>query len=215
MKPRLIKSANIDDLTKVSDKVLVQLILQHDQRALEEIIRRYKTKVKQLAFQITKSSEDAEDICQEVFLTVFLKLKDFQGKSAFSSWLYRIAFNASLMKLRKDKGRNANIALENLYQETQAKKYTPLEFQTETYHDLAELKELLSNSLDKLPAQYKAILILNDIENLTYEEIAEITKLTIPAIKSRLHRARLLLKRRLAKTLLVKPDMSQIKSAYC
>jgi len=57
-----------------------------------------------------------------VFFTVFLKLKDFQGKSAFSSWLYRIAFNASLMKLRKDKGRNANIALENLYQETQAKK---------------------------------------------------------------------------------------------
>lgn len=199
------KSKSGVDVESLKDNHLIKLFLQGCEPAFVELMRRYKAKVKQLAFRITRSVEDAEDVAQDVFMTVYLKLKDFEGKSAFSSWLYRIAFNASLMKLRKEKSRNLSSAIDQVEEIKIQVEQSP-DFNSESAHQLTELREMILASIDKLPAQYKQIVVLGDLQNLTHDEISGITGLTISAIKSRLHRARLMLKKKLKHALREKPQ---------
>lgn len=193
------------DVETLKDNHLIKLFLQGCEPAFVELMRRYKAKVKQLAFRITRSVEDAEDVVQDVFMTVYLKLRDFEGKSAFSSWLYRIAFNASLMKLRKEKSRNLNSAIDQVEEIKIQVEQSP-DYNSESAHQLTELREMILASIEKLPAQYKQVVVLGDLQNLTHDEISGITGLTISAIKSRLHRARLMLKKRLKHALRERPQ---------
>lgn len=183
---------------RLSDLALIEQVQQGSVAAFEELISRYESTVYNLALRFTRNQEDAEEVLQDVFLTIFTKLKGFEGKSAFSSWLYRVIVNSSFMKLRKrrsslivpiddqdDSGRNK---LEN-----EGSSEEPLDDQLQN----RRLREVLSGAIDKLPDQYRAVFVLRDVEGLSNIEVGKVLDITVPAVKSRLHRARLMLRRKL------------------
>ena len=184
----------------VTDEELVsRLLARCDELAFSELMERYTEKVHNLALRITRNHEDAEEILQDVFVTVFRKADRFQGKSAFSSWLYRIAANTAFMKLRRRR-KHITVSLEELEPKTRR---TVLD-QPETAHRQVallsvrhELRHMLEGALDELPCDYRAIFILRDVDGLSNQEVGEILQLSVPAIKSRLHRSRLLLRKKL------------------
>lgn len=182
-----------------SDLALIKQFNKGSLEAFEELVSRYEAKVMNLALRFTRNQEDAEEVVQDVFTTLYRKLAGFEGKSAFSSWLYRIVVNASFMKLRKRK-QQTTVHLEDLVQERGVDKDLLI---GGTRHDTIpshrELREVLQGAIDKLPEQYRSVFILRDVDALSNEEVAEILNLSVPAVKSRLHRSRLMLRKRLAR----------------
>lgn len=183
-----------------SDAELVALLRNGEQPAFLELMERYTTKVHNLSMRITRNEEDAEEIMQDVFATVFRKINDFEGKSAFSSWLYRITTNTAFMKLRK---RRQHIAV-SIDDAAQA----PLSSWAPERSDACdlnyissrhEMKAALEAAVSKLPEDYRAIFILRDVDGLSNQEVGEILQLSVPAVKSRLHRSRSLLRKKLQK----------------
>ena len=184
-------------LNKMSDVALVNLLKEGSTPAFQEIVSRYTQKVHNLSMRITRNEEDTEEILQDVFVAVYKKIDKFEGKSAFSSWLYRITANTAFMKLRKRKQTPAVSleeagpgATENLTHETREDDITALS----TRH---ELRAELQQAIDKLPEEYRTIFLLRDVDGMSTCEVAKILKLSVPAIKSRLHRSRLMLRKRL------------------
>ena len=185
--------------SKISDVGLVDLFKGGEITAFEEIISRYEAKVMNLALRFTRNQEDAEEVMQDVFTTVYRKIDGFRGQSAFSSWLYRIVVNAAFMKLRKKK-QSQTVSMEDL---APAVKQYCMERETVTnthsYNITVtrELQEVLQRAIDKLPDQYRAVFVLRDVDGLSNQETGEILDLSIPAVKSRLHRSRIMLRKRL------------------
>jgi RNA polymerase sigma-70 factor (ECF subfamily) len=185
-------------LVKKTDTQLVSLFKKGSIEAYEELISRYSVKAFSLATRLTKSHLDAEEVLQDVFTTVFRKIKNFQGKSSFSSWFYRITVNASFMKLRKRKQDSRQSYLEEL--PPIAKELVNEENESgDDYTLRREVGLALEEAISKLPREYKAVFVLRDVDGLSSEEVSKILRLTIPAIKSRLHRSRLMVKRKLLK----------------
>lgn len=184
---------------KVSDSVLIERFRKGSIEAFEEIVARYESKVFNLAMRFTRNQEDAEEVLQDVFTTIYKKLAGFEGKSAFSSWLYRIIVNAAFMKLRKRK-QNTTVSIEDLA--PAVKQYCieregVLEARSDTLTINKELRDRVQGAIDRLPEQYRAVFVLRDVDGLTNQEVSEILDLSIPAVKSRLHRSRLMLRRKL------------------
>lgn len=165
----------------------------------EELVNRYETKVHNLAMRLTRNAEDAEEVLQDVFVTVYRKIEGFEGKAKFSSWLYRITVNAAFMKLRKRK-QDQSISLDDMLPHIQNKAITQRNAFGARSDSLAlnnEIRDALEQAISKLPEDYRAVFILRDIDGLSNKEVGEILSLSIPAVKSRLHRSRLMLRRRL------------------
>jgi len=184
---------------KVSDSVLIERFRNGSIEAFEEIVSRYESKVFNLAMRFTRNQEDAEEVLQDVFTTIYKKLAGFEGKSAFSSWLYRIIVNAAFMKLRKRK-QNTTVSIEDLA--PAVKQYCieregVTESRSDTLTMNKELRDRVQGAIDRLPEQYRAVFVLRDVDGLTNQEVSEILDLSIPAVKSRLHRSRLMLRRKL------------------
>ncbi len=184
---------------RLSDVVLIDQVRAGSIVAFEELVSRYESTVYNLAMRFTRNQEDAEEVLQDVFLTIFTKVKGFEGKSAFSSWLYRVIVNSSFMKLRKrrsslivaidDEGEHGSRSVI----ENEKSSEVSLEEQLQN----SRLREILAAAVDKLPDQYRAVFLLRDVEGLSNTEVGNILDLSIPAVKSRLHRARLMLRRKL------------------
>jgi RNA polymerase sigma-70 factor (ECF subfamily) len=186
---------------KISDVALVEQFRTGDLAAFEEILSRYESKVMNLALRFTRSQEDAEEVMQDVFTTVYRKIESFRGNSAFSSWLYRIVVNAAFMKLRKKK-QSQTISMEDLA--PAVKQYCIERDTTSGNHSYGvaitrELQEVLQRAIDRLPDQYRAVFVLRDVDGLSNQETGQILDLSIPAVKSRLHRSRMMLRKRLAR----------------
>lgn len=185
---------------KKSDLDLVKEIRQGNQDSFEELLSRYNNKVYSLATRLTRNPEDAEEVLQDVFVTVHRKLASFEGKSSFSSWLYRVTANAAFMKLRKRR-QHQSVSLEDLLQQPQL--ISALHTSENTYVDAQSIRNemlvALENAISKLPDEYRPVFILRDVDGLTSKEVGKILDLTVPAVKSRLHRSRLMLRRRLAR----------------
>ena len=169
---------------------------------MNELVDAYSGKMYNLAMGILKNPQDAEDVVQDTLLQVFEKIETFRGEAALSSWMYRIALNFAYMKIRKKK-RDSYIPIDEYM--PQFKKdgmhLSPAENwsdKTENSVMRKELAGLLKESIDSLPEKYKITLTLRDVEGFSTEETAEITGMTIPAVKSRLHRARLFLREKLS-----------------
>ena len=165
----------------------------------EELITRYETKVHNLAMRLTRNSEDAEEVLQDVFVTVYRKIDGFEGKAKFSSWLYRITVNAAFMKLRKRK-QDQSVSLDDMLPHLQNKAISQKNAFGAHSDSLAlnnEIRMALEGSIQKLPDDYRAVFVLRDIDGLSNKEVGEILNLSIPAVKSRLHRSRLMLRKRL------------------
>lgn len=187
-------------LSAKSDKELVLLIQKNaDQRAFEELIIRHETKAYNLALRLTKNAEDAEEVLQDVFTSVYKKIDRFEGKSAFSSWMYRIVVNASFMKLRK-RNQKPTTSMEELSisaQQRVLEDSTSANCKSDSWSFNRELRDVLQDAIAKLPEEYRSVYVLRDVDGLSNHEAADMLDLTVPAVKSRLHRARLMLKKRL------------------
>jgi RNA polymerase sigma-70 factor (ECF subfamily) len=168
--------------------------------SFEELLSRYSSKVFSLASRLTRNQEDAEEVLQDVFVTVHRKIAGFEGKSSFSSWLYRVTVNAAFMKLRKRR-QDQTVALEDLV--LQSGSLAILRSPENTHIDEQSMRNQLLEALEvairKLPDDYRPVFILRDVDGLTSREVGRILDLTVPAVKSRLHRSRMMLRRRLSK----------------
>ncbi len=189
-------------IVPLSDKALVAKVRTGDYRAFELLVRRHEKKIYNLAFRMLGNREDAGDILQEAFLQAFRKLDTFKDEAEFSTWIYRIAVNLCLMKKRKEKGHRV-ISLEApvLYQrQKELKTAIADDWSKEPSANLEnkELKQMLKEAIKELPAEYRAVFLLREAQELSNEEAAKVLKISLAAVKSRLHRARLFLRDKLA-----------------
>ena len=171
------------------------------EEAFTELVTRYEGNIYRLARHITQNPEDAEDVLQETFLKAYEHLADFQGNSKFYTWLVRIAVNQALMKLRKRKT-DASVSLDDPYdtgEESLVREIAVWEPNPEQTYSQEEIRAILEKAVDSLPPTFRAVFALRDIEELSTEETAAALNLSIPAVKSRLLRARLRLREKLTR----------------
>jgi RNA polymerase sigma-70 factor (ECF subfamily) len=205
-KVTVIKSTAIkSDVTPISERDDVELVKKFTegcQRSFEELVKRYETKVHNLAMRLTRNAEDAEEVLQDVFITVHRKIAGFEGKSKFSSWLYRVTVNAAFMKLRKRK-QDQSVSLDDMISHVQNISTAAVHHTTTVDCDSLTLsnqcRDALEAAIAKLPEDYSAVFILRDVDGLSNKEVGDILQLSIPAVKSRLHRSRIMLRKRLRK----------------
>ncbi len=178
-----------------SDEELVRLAQRGDSRAFDELVERYRDKVYRLSFKILRHEEDAAESLQDAFLSAFRGLKNFKAESTFSTWLYRIATNAALMKYRRR--RAGHVSLEQSQGSNESAEPLQLrDWSALPVDDLLndELREVMQQGIDHLPEDLRTVFLLRDIEELSNAQTAESLELSVPAVKSRLHRARLALR---------------------
>lgn len=185
---------------QISDIVLVESFRAGEDASFLELLNRYTQKVHNLAMRITRNPEDAEEVLQDVFVTIYNKIDKFEGKSAFSSWLYRITVNTAFMKLRKRR-QNQAISIEEIAPNIRESWVGDRSDQSDVNFICSrhELRAELEYAVSRLPGEYRVIFILRDIDGLSNQEVGEILNLSVPAVKSRLHRSRLMLRKRLQK----------------
>lgn len=183
-------------MVAVTDEELVRRSKEDDERAFGELVSRYESKVYSLALRMVRNPEDAEDVLQDTFLRAYRGIKSFQGASTFSTWIYRITANSALMRLRKKQLPTVSI-------EDQDERETPVNIVDWTPGPVEqlmtqELQHEMDEAIEALPAEFRQVFILRDIEEKSNAEVAEILDLSVAAVKSRLHRARLKVRNRLA-----------------
>jgi RNA polymerase sigma-70 factor (ECF subfamily) len=192
--------------SKLTEPVSEELALVHaakagDMGAFEELVRRYDRNVFRIAQHITQNREDAEDVVQDAFLKAYQNLAKFQENSKFYTWLVRIAVNEALMKLRRRRPGQMVSLDEDIKTDEDSipREVADWSPNPEQLYDQGELREILSKTIQGLPAGFRTVFVLRDVEGLSTEETAEALGLSVPAVKSRLLRARLQLRDRLTK----------------
>jgi RNA polymerase sigma-70 factor (ECF subfamily) len=170
-----------------------------DSEAFNGLAERYQRNIFRLAQNITQNREDAEDVLQETFLKAYEHLPDFHGDSKFYTWIVRIAVNEALMKLRKRKW-DKTVWLDepvDTGEDTVAREIAVWEDNPEQRYSKEELHDILDKAVNGLAPPYRTVFVLRDMEGLSTEETAEALELSVPAVKSRLLRARLQLRDKL------------------
>ena len=182
-------------IVREDEPLLVASARAGDLAAFEELVNRYERKIFRLAMNITGNREDSEDVMQEAFLKAYSHLKDFQGDSRFYTWLVRIAVNEALMKLRKRRPNQVSLD-EPMESDGDAfpKEIADWGPSPEQRFAQTELAGILSGAIETLDPAYRMVFVLRDLEDLSTEDTAEILGLSVPAVKSRLLRARLKLR---------------------
>ena len=183
-----------------SDGVLAQRMKGGDEAALEDLIQKHAGKVYSLALRYTGNPQDAEEALQDTFLKVFTRIVTFRGEASLSSWLYKITVNTALMKLRERRKRreSATASLEDCVRvgdidspdTSLAMQLADRSPDAEDVLVWKERGEIARIAIDKLPDRYRSVVQLKDVDGLSLEEVAEIVEVSIPAVKSRLHRGR-------------------------
>jgi RNA polymerase sigma-70 factor (ECF subfamily) len=185
----------------MTDLELVQQAKGGKLDAFTELVNRHERKIFRLTQHITGSREDAEDALQETFLKAFSRLPQFQGDSQFYTWLVRIAVNESLMKLRKRRA-HPTVSLDEPIQTEDdfvPREHADWDDNPEQRYAQQELRDILDQAVQSLPPIFRAVFVLRDLEDLSTEETAQMLSLSVPAVKSRLLRARLQLREKLSK----------------
>jgi RNA polymerase sigma-70 factor, ECF subfamily len=185
----------------VDESVLVSQAREGDTRAFGELVRRYEGKIFRLAQHVTNNREDAEDVLQETFMKAYEHLDQFKGDSKFYTWIVRIAVNQALMKLRRRKT-DKSVSLDEQIdtgEDTIVREIAAWDEDPEQRFSREELGEILDHAVDALEPPYRSVFVLRDVEELSTEETAEALGLSIPAVKSRLLRARLQLREKLTR----------------
>ncbi len=168
-----------------------------DKKAMAELVKNYEKTVYNFSFKICRDPERAENTMQETFLSMVKSLHQFDGKSKLSTWLYRIVANHCLMEARKKKHDFFSIDNDDsLYDNNYAADWDSIPVNV-VEND--ELKIILDKAIEKLSPEYRIVFMLRDVEGLSTEETGKITDLSVPAVKSRLHRARAFLRKEINK----------------
>jgi len=191
---------------KIGEPISEEMALVHaakagDVSAFESLVKKYDRNVFRIANHITHNREDAEDVVQDAFLKAYENLEQFQGQSKFYTWLVRIAVNEALMKLRKRRPERTVSLDEDVKTEEDSlpREVADWSPNPEQQYSQAELKDILTRTIQGLPPGFRTVFVLRDVEGLSTEETAEALDLSIPAVKSRLLRARLQLRDRLSR----------------
>lgn len=182
-----------------TDHEIVEAFRKGNEEAYLELISRYTEKVHNLALRITRSEEDTEEVIQDVFVTIYKKIHMFEGKSAFSSWLYRVTANSAFMKLRTRK-KHIAISIDDVTPGAGDQNWLRSRSDSCDMNYITsrhELRAELEDAISRLPEEYRTIFILRDVDGLSNQEVGEVLGLSVPAVKSRLHRSRLMLRKRL------------------
>jgi RNA polymerase sigma-70 factor, ECF subfamily len=200
---------------EISDEVLVARAQSGDYVAFEDLVRRHQRRAYAVAFGIVKNPAEAEEVVQETFLSAFEHLEAFRGESKFSTWIYRVASNHALMKLRKKKPEpQGDITdLEPGLSRAQSRSEGTSPFDAlslwarrpDDAADAREVQEALSSALDALGDDDRALLLMRSIGEASHDVLAERFHTTVPAVKSRLHRVRLQLRALLDERMRGKP----------
>jgi RNA polymerase sigma-70 factor (ECF subfamily) len=185
----------------IDESVLVSQAREGDTRAFGELVRRYEGKIFRLAQHVTNNREDAEDVLQETFMKAYEHLDQFKGDSKFYTWIVRIAVNQALMKLRRRKT-DKSVSLDEQIdtgEDTIVREIAAWDEDPEQRFSREELGEILDHAVDSLEPPYRSVFVLRDVEEFSTEETAEALGLSVPAVKSRLLRARLQLREKLTR----------------
>jgi RNA polymerase sigma-70 factor (ECF subfamily) len=181
------------------DRELLTRAQAGDMSAFESLVDRHEDQVYGLALRMTRSEADAAEITQDTFLSAYQHLNEFRGEAAFGSWVHRIAANNALMRLRRQKV--VDIVSDELAGPEFTERGSLAEVPESDWSKRAddkiiedELGRAIQAATDALPEGYREVFLLKDVEGLSYEEISEMVGISIPAVKSRLHRARLALR---------------------
>ena len=182
----------------LADDVLVVEAQKGDTRAFDELVVRYRDKVYRLAYKILRNEDDAAEALQDAFTSAFRGLKGFKAESTFSTWLYRIATNASLMKYRKRRDDHVSLEQSQSLQHDSEPMAIP-DWSQQPLEELldAETREVMEEGLRRLPEELRTVFILRDEDGRSNAEVAQMLDLSVAAVKSRLHRARIALRDRL------------------
>jgi RNA polymerase sigma-70 factor (ECF subfamily) len=188
-------------LAGLTDEVLVGRARNKDVAAFEELLGRYEDKLYRLAMRFVRNENDAQEILQDVFLSAWRNLPGFEGRAQFGSWMYRVTVNAALMFLRArnrhpevmlddiEPGTLHKVAEQSVHGSSEDWSQRPDEqFQSE------ELRRHIQTAVDALPDGLRTVFLVRDVEGLSTEETADLLGLSLPAVKTRLHRARLALR---------------------
>ncbi len=191
----------------LTDQEIIKRAQNGDEHAFTEIVKRYEKLVYSFAFKVCRDSDKASETWQDTFVNVYRKLHQFDGRSKFTTWLYSVVVNNCRMKRRQRKLDQASISIDgpelfhddggseqegHTVQTIPSWKETPLDDVMDK-----ELRTLLDSAIQKLPYDYRVVFVLRDIEGLSAVETGKILKLSVPAVKSRLRRARVFLRERL------------------
>jgi RNA polymerase sigma-70 factor, ECF subfamily len=188
-------------VVKEDEPKLVAAAQAGEIEAFETLVERYERKIFRLTMNITQNREDAEDAMQEAFLKAYEHLGEFHGNSRFYTWLVRIAVNQALMKLRKRRPNQVSLDAEvDTGEDTIPRDVEDWGPSPEERYGQSELSDILSQAVAELDPPFRVVFQLRDIEELSTEETAEALGLSVPAVKSRLLRARLKLRQKLSRS---------------
>lgn len=176
---------------------------QGDKGAFTQLVNRYAQRVFRVARHITKNDQDAEDVLQDTFLKAYSRLGQFEGNAKFYTWIVRVAVNEALMRMRRGKNR-VTVSLDQELETSDGAIQRELPAETESPEESlsrTELRESLTQAIESLSEIYRPVFVLRDVEGLSTEETAEMLNISLPAVKSRLLRARLQLRQKLRRFL--------------
>lgn len=185
---------------QADDTELVRRLKARDKAAMSDLLEKHGAKLYGVALQITRNETDAQEVMQDALINIWNKIGNFEGRSAFTSWMYRVTANAALMKLRKNKRFERDVPIGNQDPE----KDLPVVQLADpgdnpaTTVQRAELGDTVRGAIDALPEPYRTTVLLADVEEMSMDEVAEAMEVSVPAVKSRLHRGRLALRKALA-----------------
>ena len=182
------------------DLDLLEALRRREPTAAERLVTTYGDRTYRLATSITGNGQDAEEVVQDAFWTVIRKIDGFRGESAFGSWLYRIVANAAYQKLRRSRRRELSLDEVMPVFDDRGCHAVPMPDWSARVDDPSiqtELRLALTSAIEELPAAYRSVLVLRDVRGLSNPEIAEFLGLSVQVVKTRVHRARLFLRKQL------------------
>ena len=185
-------------LASLTDEVLVERVRSKDVAAFEELLGRYENKLYRLAMRFVRNENDAQEILQDAFLSAWRNLPGFEGRAQFGSWMYRVTVNAALMFLRA-RSRHPEVMLDDvepaiLHKAAEQSVHGSSEDWSQRPDEQLQSEELrrhIQDAADALPEGLRTVFLVRDVEGMSTEETAELLGLSLPAVKTRLHRARL------------------------
>lgn len=189
------------------DLVLVERVLAGDRRALEFLVRRHERRVFRVTLAVLGNTEDAEEAMQDTFIKAFRHLDQFRKESRFTTWLTRIAVNEAIQKRNARKNFVPLAEAETAKEQFTPKRYEPWKSNPEQLYGKQEIHQIVEDAIQSLPEIYREAFILRDVEELSAEEAAEVLGISVPALKSRLLRARLVMRETLAAKLEEPPTL--------
>lgn len=190
------------DSSELSDAEIVERIKAGEQHLFDILVQRYSSRAYQIAYGVLGTREDAEEVAQDVFIRIFKALPKFRGDSEFTTWMYRIAMNLARNKYRYNKSRGANkkISMQETIDDSDSRTLIQVpepRLSPDSEVGLEEYQKDIMREIENLPPLYRDALVLRNVEEMSYEQIADVLGCKLGTIKSRIARAREELRRRL------------------